>query len=458
MPPPPQSRRLDPDLEPLVAGAGLPVSGPSTAADAAADASPEPIGATRGLSARMASVLVSHGVVDVYSAIVPPILALLEIRCRLESWQTALLIGLGSVSSGVSQPIAAWLSDRWDTRIFGPVGLLLAATCLCSIGAATSFATLAALFVVGMIGVGIYHPVGAAMAGHLAERIHDHGRARGVSIFFVCGMIGGTAGAYASPWLAARPGGFGLLTLLMIPGLLLAALLHRSVGDEPHRHHEHRTIRLEPRDRTARWLAMVVLYVANAMRFTVNMALLYLFLRWSEAKVAAAHPGLGVEALAREAALLNGRLIAMMVVGMGLGGLLAGSLIPAGRERWPMVLVPIALAPAILGFNVVGTDVAPLLAVLAGIGFASMIPVSLAIGQRLLPHRTVLASGLLLGGAWACAIAGPTGAERILQRTDLGLEGAFAVFSGVLAAAGLLCLVLRPGLLRRTAVRRAAAA
>ena len=40
------------------------------------------------------------------------------------------------------------------------------------------------------------------------------------------------------------------------------------------------------------------------------------------------------------------------------------------------------------------------LAVAAGVCFGGMFPVALSLGQRLLPHRTGLASGMLMGGAW----------------------------------------------------------
>ena len=45
---------------------------------------------------------------------------------ELAASQTAWLLGIGSVSSGLSQPLSAWLSDRTDSRVYGPVGLVVA--------------------------------------------------------------------------------------------------------------------------------------------------------------------------------------------------------------------------------------------------------------------------------------------------------------------------------------------
>jgi MFS family permease len=124
-----------------------------------------------GLVTRLGAIVVSHTLVDVYSAFLPPLLGVLEVRCKLTVVQTAWLLGIGSIASGVSQPIAAWLSDRTDTRIFGAVGLLVAAVCLSCIGLADNFATLSWLYSLGMIGSGVFHPTGAASMGQLARQI-----------------------------------------------------------------------------------------------------------------------------------------------------------------------------------------------------------------------------------------------------------------------------------------------
>ena len=78
----------------------------------------------------------------------------------------------------------------------------------------------------------------------------------------------------------------------------------------------------------------------------------------------------------------------------------------------------------------------------AGVGFAGIIPVTIALAQRLLPHRTALASGLMMGGAWGFAAVGPTIAQLLIDH--VGLTHAYAVTAGVLLVAGGLSLAL-PG-------------
>ncbi|MHC5024485.1 MAG: MFS transporter [Planctomycetota bacterium] len=348
--------------------------------------------AANGILPRLGAVVVSHTLVDIYSAFVPPLLGVLEVRCSLSAAQTAWLLGIGSLSSGLSQPLAAWLSDRLDTRLFAAAGLVLAAVCLSCIGLAHDFKTLVPLFVVGMIGVGIFHPVGASSMGQLADGLPRPGRSFGISLFFVAGMAGGISGAIIVTRLTTLPDGFELLRYLMIPGILLALVLHVAIRRVPHRQHEHHLITFDPAEARARWLSIWLLWTGNALRFTVNMALVYLIVRWAQNLTAASNPGWSSEQVAAEAAPIVGNLNALIVLGMAVGGLTAGALVPSGREKWPMVLVPLAGAPCIAAFPEASLWSGYGLAVLAGVGFAAMIPVTISVGQRLLPHRTSLAS------------------------------------------------------------------
>jgi FSR family fosmidomycin resistance protein-like MFS transporter len=406
------------------------------------------------LRTRIGVLLVSHTTVDVYSAFLPPLLGLLEVRCRLSPQQTALLLGVGSLSSGLSQPLAAWLSDRIDSRWFGALGLLLAAVCLSCLGMPRDFPTLLAVYVTGMIGVGMFHPVGASSAGQLADGLPGARRSLGLGLFFVFGMAGGTIGSMLAPRVAAQPDGFMLLRYAMLPGLLLAGALQLSIGRVAHRVADHASLAVGAAEIRTRWRLVGLLYVANALRFTVNITLFYLYVRWAQASFAADHPGWTDRQVADAAAATNGNLIAATVVGMAIGGLVAGAVVRPGREKWPLVVVPLLGAPFVAIFPMAGIQAGYLLAVLAGIGFAAMIPVTMSVAQRLLPHRTSLASGMMLGGAWAVAVVGPVIAERCLEAPAIGLDRRFGLTAVLLALSGIVCLPLRRAVLAGPAARR----
>ncbi len=210
-------------------------------------------------------------------------------------------------------------------------------------------------------------------------------------------------------------------------------------------------MRFQDAEIARRWLMIGLLFFGNALRFTVNMALVYLLVRWAESMVGAQHPLYTADQVAAHGGKIAGSLAALLVLGMAVGGLTAGTLVRQGREKWPLVALPIIFAPIVALFGGASLLQGYALAVLAGIGFASMIPVTLSLGQRLLPHRTSLASGLMLGGAWTVAAIGPRLAEYCLGTLDLGLPRTFQLTAVLLAISGVVCLPLNSALLRRTA-------
>jgi len=408
------------------------------------------------LRTRLGTVLVSHGGVDFYAQMIPPLLAVLETRCNLTETQSAAVLGIGPLASGVSQPLAAWLSDRLDSRFFGPAGLVVGAVCLCLIGLADSFATLLMLYTIGIIGTGVYHPVGASSIGQLGNQMvgrHGPRRSTALSLFFVAGMVGGIAGATFVPMLTAQEYGFRVLYFLMIPGLAIALALDRAIRRVPHRHDGHRAVRIEPAESHRRWWNFALLYVSAAMRFTVNIALFYLVFRWAKALMAAEQPTWVSAQINEAASQINGTINGALIIGMLVGGLAAGWLVRPGREKWPLVFVPMLGVPAIAAFPLVGVWAGWVLAVIAGIGYAAMVPVTMSVAQRLLPHRTSLASGMVLGGAWSLAVLGPLAAQFCLDTLGLSLFATFNIFAGLLAVAGLVCLFVSGPLLRSTVER-----
>jgi MFS family permease len=410
--------------------------------------------APNGVIARLGAVITCHSAVDVYAAIVPPLIGVLQIRCDLTRPQAAWLLGLGSLASGLCQPFAAWLSDRFDTRLFGPIGLAIAAICLSSIGLAHNFATLVPLYMIGALAIGVFHPIGASSAGHLADHLPGGRRGLGVSLFYVAGMVGSVIGSLMASEVAVRgDAGFNMLMFAMIPGLMLAVVLRVAVGKIGHRHEHHRAMKLTAEDSAARWGAVAMLFAGNALRFIVNMALVYLLVRWAEAHVAAGDPLMGAEQIAERGGKIAATLNALLIVGMGVGGLAAGALIPRGREKWPLILAPIITAPfiALLGQGSLGVNY--LLAILAGVSFSGVIPVTISVAQRLLPHRTSLASGLMMGGAWGLAVVGPRLAEWCLTSVGLSLAQCFALVAGLLVLSGFVTIPLRANLLRQTSMQ-----
>jgi len=418
--------------------------------------------------------VICHGVVDYFSYLIVPLMPLLVTRLHLDDAQKAWILGAGSVASGLIQPAVAWVSDKLNTRWFGTLGLVLAAVATCAIGLAETFPQLLLIQVLSSIGIGAFHPVAAAAVGQLSGRR----RSLGVSLFFLGGMAGGISGnTTATPYATA----FGLhgFLYLIAPSIACAGVLIWAIHGVAHQHHDaHEThAELPERERRWRWASVWILYVGNVIRFTVNAALVYLVINWSM-RLIATRQGANWETLDAEAknqfglaaSGVNGWLQASMQVGMGVAGLALARLVRAGRERplliWMPVLgaLPLFVIPwAMRAFEGTGAGSHPAwtvpivfaLIVVAGIGFGGIVPVTIALAQRMLPHRTSLASGLMMGGAWFVAFMGPVLGKWFSSSKWLaqwfGDGAAWHATGGMLLAAGVISLAIPGWLVRRVA-------
>ena len=219
-------------------------------------------------------------------------------------------------------------------------GILLGGIGITLIGFAPGTTVVFLMYAVGMLGIGMFHPIAASTIGQLA------GDRRGIAIswFFVFGMGGFFTGALLAPWLATGNGSLKHLAVMIIPGLLMAVVLQLWIGKINHKAVLHPTAAHSMR--LYDWRSIWILYLSSVFRFVVNMAIVYLLVRWMEQSVAANQPEWSAKQIADFSAPLAGRANATMILGQGTGGLVAGALIARGREKWPLVLTPILFAPA----------------------------------------------------------------------------------------------------------------
>jgi MFS family permease len=396
---------------------------------------------TAGNRARLLVVVLAHYVIDFLSMMVMPVLSVLEGRVEMSPRQGATLLALGGISSGLVQPLIAALSDRWDTRWFGTAGFVLAAGAISCIGFAHTPGQLMALHVVGALGVGAVHPIAAAAAGQLSGAR----RSQGVSLFYAAGIFGGISGSVSVPWYVKSCGAEAIVWSLA-PSAVMVVLMAWAIHAVAHRHGrahaEHAA--LSAGERASRWRDVGLLWLGNAMRFMVNSMLVQLVIRWSEheALTRAGAERLD-EGLRTAATKINGPMQAAMQLGMGVSGLLAGVVLRRHHERAALIGLPILCAGGVAAFPHAESGVARGLCVaVAGVGFAGVMPVTITLAQRLLPHRTFLASGLMMGGAWSVAAAGPPIVQQMIDR-GVTFATIFAGVSALLAASGLVGVGVR---------------
>ena len=406
---------------------------------------------------RLGATIATHSVVDFFSFMFIPILSVLEGRLSLTPTQGSVILAAGGLCSGFIQPVAAWLGDKLDTRVLGPAAFALAVVAISLVGHARSFEQLLLIQIIGTLGIGAFHPTAAAAVGQLAGRR----RSLGVSLFFCAGMAGGISSNLVSPHMAER-WGLENYVWLMIPGLAAVGLMVWAMARVPHRHHDARAMSAswDVEESRSRWVAVGLLYLGNVLRFTVNMMMVQLIIRWAE-QLAMGRAGVETldAAVRQSASQINGPMQGAMQIGMAVGGLSAGAFLRSHHEKAALVLVPVVGAGAIVAFPFAGsiaeglgaagllTSLAFVLAVATGVGYAGVVPVTIALAQRLLPHRTGMASGLMMGGAWGFAAAGPPLAQWLIR--DLGLAPTFVITAGLLLVAGALSAALPGKLLAR---------
>lgn len=383
------------------------------------------------------AILIGHFAVDTYSSIVAPLIGVVQTEFRMRPQWAANLLGIGSVFSGLAQPLFAWISDRTGTRIYGPLGVLLAAAGIGLIGYSWGATAVFTIYSIGMIGVGMFHPIATARIGAIA----GPDRSFAISLFFVFGMAGFFTGSLAGPALTTGTGTLRNLAWLIVPGLLVALTLQLQINRNPG---STAPAKLAKKKSTAGmgdydWLSIGLLYLSAIFRFFVNMAIIYLIVRWVEYHVGLANPSWSIKLVADRSAPTAGVANAFMFAGQGISGLLAGALIWSGAEKRPLIWTPILFAPFIMLLAFVEPGWLGYAACfLGGVGFAAMTPITISVGQRMMPGHTRLASGLMLGGAWVFASLGPRTAEFLIKRFDLQTSlittGVVLMLAGVAAA------------------------
>src|SRR5262249_58003379 len=137
----------------------------------------------------------AHFVLDSYSSFLFQLLPRMAMKLRVTPAQAGLVPPMLSVTSSLMQPVYGIISDRYLKRSMVVFGPLIAAVFLSCLGTADSLAGLMALVILGGVGVGMFHPQGAALVSRAASSDgSDRRQGMMMSVFSSSGTVGYSLG------------------------------------------------------------------------------------------------------------------------------------------------------------------------------------------------------------------------------------------------------------------------
>ena len=374
------------------------------------------------------AVALAHGLNDLYSAFLQPLLPRLMTELDLSITLAASLTTALALGGSVLQPFMGAAADRYGVRRFVIAGPLISAVFLSLIGIADSFLALVCLLAIGGLGSAVFHPPATALAA-------GAGRGGGAGARFSVFSFGGALGSALGPLAAvALVGALGLhgLAFAMAPALLIMPLLLRALPAVPG--HARPSRGLEGAAEAARSLggALGLLFIISAVAAFVQRV----FLTLQPIAIAAAG---GSEALGATTLSIY---LGAQALGVVIGGPLADRfdrrhlLLGLTLASLPAHLLALALPPATLP--------AFAAAALAGLLNIAVLPALVVMAQEASPHGAATSAGIVMGLAWAAGAIGMIGAGALAD--VVGARAAALLCTPVLLAAALAAMhpSLRP--------------
>jgi FSR family fosmidomycin resistance protein-like MFS transporter len=365
-----------------------------------------------------------HALVDAFASSIQPLWPDLQSSLRLDEGSIQWVVVGWSLSTSVCQLVFGYLGDRYSGRWLLWAGPAIGILGMGLVGLSGSIWSLAALVMLGGLGVAAFHPEAATLAGSLVPE----DRSRAMSIFATGGFLGQAAGPLGSGFLSER---FGLNALAwnLLWGLALLAclrpdLLASRMPATPA--HQRATVSLGHLFRRRR-LELSVLLFAGLLRVLPAAGTPLALAFWLKAR------GAGNDEI--------GLTQSAFFLGIGLGGLACAMVVKKSQERRMLWLLPLVAVPVL--WMIPFASRPALLACSFGVGMlvGLGLPVYTSYGQQLLPEGQRLASSLTMGVSWG--LGGVAVAGILALTTRLGLpEWPFFIFSLSALLAGLACLRL----------------
>ena len=322
-----------------------------------------------------------HLFTDLNQGALPAILPFLIMEYNLSYAAAAGLVFAASFVSSIVQPLFGYFADKISKPWIMPAGILLAGAGLAITGFLSNYWALFAAITISGIGIAAFHPEGA----RIANRVSGKKKGTGISIF----SVGGNAGFALGPIIATASllfWGLKGTLVLIVPAAIMAAILASQAGKlQELQIPVKKAGDVHGKTEKDEWVPFSRLTVVILCRSIIFYGLnTFLPLYW-------------INILQQSQAVGGTALTILFTVG-AVSTLLGGQLADRFGYNRIIRIGFAALLPLLVVFTVVH-DVALATVLLVPLGAALFVPNSpmVVLGQKYLPNRLGLASGVTLG-------------------------------------------------------------
>lgn len=362
-----------------------------------------------------------HLWVDYYQNMLPSLLPFIAIIWGLNNSQLALLVSVQSVTANFMQPVFGFFSERMHPRWSLGLAIIIAAIPMCFLYLSGNY--LAFLFMVAISGIGSawYHPLGASNS----VRGIKSDKALKMSIYSGMGNFGFSISP-ALTAIAVTAWGIKGLVIMLIPGLIWAVVLFITSSSDKKAHTDKPDDKVLETEEKDDYKPLILLSLIVGLRSWLVISTTAFIPLWIVAQGASENTA----GMALSIYLLSGTI----------GGFASGFLYKQFTPE-KLLIVSFILSLFFLPlFFWVAPSYKVFMLILLGLFLTGTTPVTVVIGQELLPKKEAFASGITMGLAWGL---GGVGASLTGVFADIwGTVTALLVTSAVLIPACFLAFKL----------------
>lgn len=322
-----------------------------------------------------------HFWVDFYGNMLPAILPFIGLLWGLSNSQLALVVSVQSMTANFLQPVLGYYMDKYPQRWSLGLAIILMAVPMCFIYKANNYYLFMITVTIAGFGSALYHPLGASQAVR-GGNIRD--KALKMSVFSSLGSLGFGISPAITAFIISK---WGLKSLVYTIGPAIIWVILFKI----YKIRENGTAEfIEQKDFSSEKITdfspLILLSGVVALRsWLITAATVFIPLY------------LVAQGIGEREAGFN---LTYFLISGTLGGFTYGYIYPRiGARKVLIVSFILTLVLLPLYFFITAPYKLPVL-VLVGFNLMGTFPVTVVIGQELLPNRTGLASGLTMGLAF----------------------------------------------------------